>query len=254
MVAKRRNFGREEKNLPELDLSLVQKESWEWFLEEGIKDELSEINPIDDFTGKNWQLVLEDPELGLAKITPRVCSEKGLTFSAPLKITATLINKKTNEKKTQEVFLGDLPQMTSRGTFIINGVERVVINQIVRSPGVYFSSELDTSSGRMLYGAEVRPLRGSWLEFEVDRNDVIAARIDRRRKVSATSILRAMGIESDAELLEIFKKVDTDAQHKYASATIDKDSSGSREEALLEIYRKMRPGEPAVLENAEAPF
>jgi len=254
MTTQRRNFGKEEKNIPKLNLSLVQKESWEWFLKEGIEQELSEINPIDDFTGKNWQLILESPELGESKITPRQVSEKGLTYSVPLKITATLINKKTNEKKTQEVFLGDLPQMTSRGTFIINGVERVVINQIVRSPGVYFSSELDTSSGRMLYGAEVRPLRGSWLEFEVDRNDVIAARIDRRRKVVATALLRAMGIESDAELLEIFKKVDTDTQHKYALATIDKDSSGSREEALLEIYRKMRPGEPAVLENAEALF
>jgi len=254
MVAKRRNFGREEKNLPELDLSLVQKESWEWFLEEGIKDELSEINPIDDFTGKNWQLVLEDPELGLAKITPRVCSEKGLTFSAPLKIKATLTSKRTGEKRTQEVFLGDLPQMTSRGTFIINGVERVVINQVVRSPGVYFSGELDASTGRMLHFAEVRPMRGSWLEFEVDRNDIISARIDRRRKVVATALLRAMGIESDGELVDLFKDLDTNEHHKYLVSTLEKDPSKSSEEALLEIYRKMRPGEPSLLENAKTLF
>ena len=139
---KRINFGREEKNLPELNLALVQKESWEWFLKEGIAEELAEINPIDDFTGKNWQIILEKPELGESKLTPRKASEKGLTYSVPLKITATLINKRTGEKRSQEVFLGDLPQMTARGTFIVNGVERVVINQIVRSPGVYFSGEL----------------------------------------------------------------------------------------------------------------
>lgn len=249
--SKRRNFGKEEGPLPELDLSLVQKEAWEWFLKEGISQELSEINPIDDFTAKNWQLILEKPELGGSKITPSIAHQKGLTYSIPLKITATLINKKTQQKKTQEVFLGNLPQMTSRGTFIVNGVERVVINQVVRSPGVYFSGELDAPSGRMLYKVEVRPLRGSWLEFEVDRNDVIAARIDRRRKVIATVLLRAMGVESNAELTSLFKDIDTNEHHKYIAATIEKDPTDSREEALLEIYRKMRPGEPAVLENAE---
>ena len=251
---KRINFGREEENLPALNLALVQKESWEWFLKEGIAEELSEINPIDDFTGKNWQIILENPELGEPKLTPRKASEKGLTYSVPLKITATLINKRTGEKRTQEVFLGDLPQMTARGTFIVNGVERVVINQIVRSPGVYFSGELDASSGRILYKAEMRPLRGSWLEFEVDKNNVIAARIDRRRKVVATAILRAMGLESDEEILELYKDVDTNDQHKYMSSTIEKDSTKSSEEALLEIYRKMRPGEPALLENAKTLF
>ena len=250
----RQNFGREEKGLPELNLALVQKESWEWFLKEGIAGELSEISPIDDFTGKNWQVLLENPELGEPKLTPRKAAEKSLTYSVPVKITATLINKRTGEKKTQEVFLGDLPQMTSRGTFIVNGVERVVINQIVRSPGVYFSGELDTSSGRILYKAEVRPLRGSWLEFEVDKNDVIAARIDRRRKVVASAILRAMGVESNEEIKEVYKEVDTDEQHQYISSTLDKDTTSSGEEALLEIYKKMRPGEPALIENAKTLF
>ncbi len=251
---KRINFGKEEKNLPQLDLSRVQKESWEWFLNVGIANELSEINPIDDFTGKNWQIILENPELGKPKLTPREASAKGLTYSVPLKITATLVNKRSGEKKTQEVFLGDLPQMTSRGTFIINGVERVVINQIVRSPGVYFSGELDPSSGRILYKAEMRPLRGSWLEFEVDRNDVIFARIDRRRKVIATTILRAMGVESTDEIKRIYEKVDVNEQHKYITSTLSKDSTTDRNEALIEIYRKMRPGEPALLENAEGLF
>jgi DNA-directed RNA polymerase subunit beta len=250
----RRNFGKEEKNLPKLDLSLIQRESWKDFLEEGIAEELTEISPIDDFTGKNWQIILEKPSFGQPKLTPRQTQEKGLTFSIPLKISATLINKRTNDKKTQEVFLCDLPQQTLRGTFIVNGVERVVINQIVRSPGVYFSGDLDTSSGRMLHKAEVRPLRGSWLEFEVDRNNVIAARIDRRRKVVATALLRAMGVETDEELLSLFKEVDTDENHKYIESTVAKDPTKDTESALLEIYRKMRPGEPALLENAQGLF
>jgi DNA-directed RNA polymerase subunit beta len=249
--ANRHNFGEEERNLPELNLSKVQKDSWQWFLQEGINEELTEINPIDDFTGKNWQLILENPELGIPKMFPRVASEKGLTYSLPLKITATLINKRTGQKQTQEVFLGDLPQMTSRGTFIINGVERVVINQIVRSPGIYFSGNLDASSGRMLYMAEIRPLRGSWLEFEVDRNDVISARIDRRRKVVGTALLRAVGVETDEDLRRVFNSVDKDEHHKYIEATIAKDATKSKDEAVIEIYRKMRPGEPAILDNAQ---
>ena len=240
--------------MPTLDLSYVQKESWEWFLTEGIAQELVEISPIDDFTGKNWQLILGEHALGAPSLSPRVAQEKGLTFSSPLKIKATLINKKTGKEINQEVFLGDLPQMTARGTFVINGIERSVINQIVRSPGVYFSGELDPSSGRMLYRAEVRPLHGSWLEFEVARNDVMAARIDRRRKVLATVLLRAMGVESNEEILALFKDIDIDAQHKYLAATLEKDPTSSQEEAVLEIYKKLRPGEPAILENAKALF
>lgn len=250
----RRNFGKEEKGLPKLDLSLVQKESWQWFLTEGIAQELIEISPIDDFTGKNWQLVLGEHALGAHSIPPRLAQAKGLTFSSPLKIKATLINKKTGKEISQEVFLGDLPQMTLRGTFIINGIERAVINQIVRSPGVYFSGELDPSSGRMLYKAEVRPLHGSWLEFEVGKNDVIAARIDRRRKVLASVLLRAMGVEFDSEIAALFKEIDEGAQHKYIAATLEKDPTNSQEEAVLEIYKKLRPGEPAILENAQSLF
>lgn len=254
MIKKRLNLGQEEKNLPELNLLLVQKESWEKFLKEDIQKELAEISPIDDFTGKNWQILLEDPELGTPKMSSIHAQEKGITYSAPLKITATLINKKTQSRKTQEVFLGDLPQMTSRGTFIINGVERVVINQIVRSPGAYFSGELDASSGRMLYQSELRPLRGSWLEFEVDKNDIIYARIDRRRKIPATTILRALGMESDSQIEDTFSDVDTNDLHKYIAATIEKDTTQTREEALLEVYRKIRPGEPVLIENAENLF
>lgn len=251
---KRRNFGKIEKNLPELDLSLVQRESWEWFLNTAIADGLEEINPIDDFTGKNWQLILENPVLGEPTITPKLAEEKGLTYSAPLKIIATLVNKHTDKRIKQEVFLGDIPQMTSWGTFIVSGIERAVINQLVRSPGIYFSGNLEAASGRMLHGMEVRPLHGSWLEMEVGKNDVISARIDRKRKIIATVILRAMGIETDQEIIDLFKDVDTDKAHKYIKATLEKDTTTNREEALLELYRKVRPGEPAVLENAENLF
>jgi len=169
----RRNFGKQEKNLPEINLSQVQKESWQWFLGEGIKEELIAVSPIEDFTGKNWQLSFGDHSLGEPTVLPKTAQKKGITYASPVKIRATLVNKRTGKEVTQDVFLGDVPQMTSSGTFIINGIERAVINQIVRSPGAYFSGELDPSSGRVLYKAEIRPLHGSWLEFETTRADII---------------------------------------------------------------------------------
>jgi DNA-directed RNA polymerase subunit beta len=250
----RRNFGKKEENLPELDLAKIQKESWQWFLTEGIDQELTAVSPIDDFTGKNWQLALGKHSLGEPSISPRTAQEKGLNYSAPLKILATLISKKTGKETIQEVFLGDLPQMTKRGTFIINGIERAVINQIVRSPGVYFFQELDPVSGRLLGRAEIRPLHGTWLEFEIAKNDVISARIDRRKKVLATILLRALGIEGSEQIQKAFANIDTDPKHRYLTATLAKDLTETKQEALLEIYRKLRPGEPAILENAENLF
>ncbi len=255
MIQKRRYFGKQEKDLPKLELSFVQKESWKWFISEGIAQELQEISPIDDFAGKNWQLSLSNPALGEPIITPKEAQEKGLTYASPFKVDAKLVNKRTGKEITQEVFFGNIPHMTSAGTFIINGIERAVISQLVRSPGVYYSGDLDQASGRMLYYGEVRPLHhGSWLEFEVSKADVISARIDRRRKVPATVLLRAMGIATDNEIKELFADVDTDKNHQYISKTIDKDSTKTREDSLLEIYRKLRPGEPAVLDNAENLF
>jgi len=251
---KRRNFGKVEHNLPELDLSEVQRESWAWFLKEGIAQEIEQITPIDDFTGKNWQLQLGEYVMDSPNLTPKKAIEKGLTYAAPFRIKTILINKISGKQVEQEVFFGNLPQMTAVGTFVVNGIERAVINQLVRSPGVYFYGDVDRSSGRMLYGAEVRPLQGSWLEFEVGKKDILWARIDKRRKLPATVILRAMGIETDNEIEKLFEGVDTDSEHKYIHATIAKDPTKTREEALLEIYRKMRPGEPALLENAEALF
>lgn len=250
----RKNFGKIEKNLPQLDLTAVQKESWDWFLKTGIGEEIKAISPIDDFTGKNWQLSLGDHSLGKPTISSYYAQQKGLTYSSPLKIVATLINKRTGKEVSQEVFMGDLPQMTDRGTFIINGIERAVINQIVRSPGSYFSGELDPSSGRMLYKAEIRPMHGTWLEFEVTRGDLLYARIDRRKKILASVFLRAFGMESDKEIISFFKDVDTDKSHSYIQKTLDKDNTKSKEDALLEIYRKLRPGEPVLIENATSLF
>ncbi len=254
-LKKRRNFGNSTIKLPELDLSLVQRQSWQWFLKDGIKNELTDISPIEDFAGKNWELSFGNYALENPSISPKEAREKGITFSSPFKVQVTLTNKKTGNKVTQEVFFGNIPQMTSVGTFIINGIERTVINQIVRSPGVYFAGDLDAASGRMLYYAEVRPLHhGSWLEFEINKNDIISARIDRRRKVNAATILRALGIDSDEAILKLFEDADIDPNHRYIKKTIAKDPTKTREDALLEIYKKLRPGEPALIDNAETLF
>lgn len=237
-----------------LDLTLVQKESWEWFLKEGIPSTLAEISPIEDFTGRNWELSFGKHSVLAPSITPQKAQEKGLTYSFPLKVEAQLLNKKTGKIVKQEVFFGDIPQMTDKGTFVINGIERVVVSQIVRAPGVYFSGEQDTVTGRMLYRAEVRPVRGSWLEFEVGKTDVIMARIDRRRRVPATVFLRALGIANEKEIMDQFADVDTSERHHYISATLEKDNTTSVDEAILEIYKRMRPGEPIVLDTAKTFF
>src|SRR5690606_38522226 len=162
-------------------------------------------------------------------------------------VQASLTNQQTGEVLKQEVFLGNIPKMSPRGTFVINGVERAVVNQLVRSPGIFFSSEVDVRTGRVLHNAELRPLRGSWLELNVGKRDVISVKIDRHRKLPVTVLLRAVGYESDKELLELVKDVDTDEEHKYLATTLQKDFTKTRAEALIEMYQKMRPGEPAVL-------
>jgi DNA-directed RNA polymerase subunit beta len=219
-------------------------------MNEGIQAAIEEISTIEDFTGKNWLLELTNPKFSPPKLTPSEAKRKGLTYETSLNIKASLTNKQTGKKVTQEVFLGEIPQMTPEGTFIINGIERVVVNQIVRSPGVFFTGDIDLVTGRMLYKAEVRPVRGSWLEFFVSRNDVISVRIDRRRKFPVTAFLRALGVSSDEELMNAFAKVEKE-ERSFIAATIEKDPTKTKEEALAEIYRKMRPGEPVVLENAK---
>jgi DNA-directed RNA polymerase subunit beta len=238
-------------NLPQLNLLDVQKDSYQWFLGQGIKEALASISPIFDFTGKNWQLEFGEHSIGQAKYSANQALKKGLTYEIPLKVKAQLTNLQTAEVIKQEVFMGDIPQMTDVGTFIINGIERSVVNQLVRSPGVFFSGTVDLSTGRNLYQAELRPLRGSWLEINISRYNTISVKIDRHRKLPATTFLRAIRPFDDEELLKIFNEVDTDQKHPYIFSTLEKDSTKTHEEALIEIYQKMRPGEPAVLENAK---
>lgn len=240
-----KNFAR----LPILDLTAVQKESYKLFLEEGITQLLAEISPVEDFTGKNWNLAFGKHFFEKPRYQPQECLEKGLTFDAPLKVETLLTNKQTGKQIKQEVFLGDIPSMTENGTFIINGVERCIVNQIVRSPGAYFTADFDPTTGKTVYIAEVRPLFGSWLDFSISRNDVITVRIDRRRKYATTTLLRAMGISSDEEILSFFTR--SQQEKMFIATTLEKDTTTTKEEALIEIYRKMRPGEPAVLENAQ---
>jgi len=248
----RENWGKITSRLPELNLAQIQLNSYRQFLEDGIRESLTELNPIKDFTGKVFEFEFLANRVGLPKITPKQAIEKGVTFEAPLWATVKLTNLHSKATQQQEIFLGDIPMMTSTGCFIINGVERVVVNQLVRSPGVYFTREVDPHSGRALHQAEVRPMRGSWLEFIVSRNDHISVRIDRHRKVSATTLIRALGFSTNDDILALFKDVEADKDHQYIATTLLKDASTSTEEALLDFYQKVRPGEPAVLDNAKA--
>ncbi|MDO8488070.1 MAG: DNA-directed RNA polymerase subunit beta [bacterium] len=233
-------WGKKYSHLPPLNLTQIQTSSWEWFLKEGIAEALVEISPIEDFTGKNWLLELGEHTVERPTLTAGQAAYKGLTYSSALRATAKLTNKQTGKITAGEVFLGEIPQMTDRGTFVINGVERIVINQIVRSPGVYFGQELDPASGKMLARAELRPIRGTWLEFEINRSDVVYVRIDRRRKFVVTTLLRAMGMTPEQLKFDPFLE-----------ASLAKDGTETVEQALMEIYKKLRPGEPQVIENGQ---
>lgn len=243
-------WGSQYPHIPQLDLTLVQRESYQWFLQQGIRDLLDEISPVSDFTGKNWELAFGDYFFGSPRLSPQTALEKGLTYDMQLKAIATLTNKQTGQHVTQEVFLGDVPAMTKNGTFIVNGIERCVVNQLVRSPGIYFTGEVDPTTGRTLYSAEIRPMHGSWLEFFITRNDVLMVRIDRRRKFVASTFLRAIGLSSNEDIKQTFGEVDVNPDHRYIDATLAKDPTSSQNEAVLELYRKLRPGEPIVLDNA----
>ncbi len=250
-ITTKRLWDTDHPNLPPIDLTLVQRESYQWFLEQGIKDLLSEVSPISDFTGKNWQLSFGDYFFGRPRLTPPIALEKGLTYDMPLKVMAALVNKQTGHQVMQEVFLGDIPAMTENGTFIINGIERCVVNQLVRSPGIYYTGTVDSATGKTLYSAEIRPMHGSWLEFIITRNDVLMVRIDRRRKFVASTFLRAIGLSTNEEILSTFRDVAVVGDHNYIEATIAKDPTKNQAEAVLELYRKLRPGEPIVLDNAQ---
>lgn len=228
----------------------IQTASYEWFFKTGLKELLSEISPIEDFTGKYLSLSFGEYSLEEPRCTPEEAMEKNLTYEAPLKCKASLLNKQTKEVKEQEVFLGDFPLMTPQGTFIINGIERVVVSQIVRSYGVLFTAE--EFGERKLFGAKIIPSRGAWLELETSNKDVISVKVDRKRKVLITTLLRAFGYGTDQELYELFKDVNTDSEHDYIKSTIEKDPAKTKEEGLIETYKRLRPGELVTAENASA--
>jgi DNA-directed RNA polymerase subunit beta len=240
----RLNWGKNYPRFPDLDFISIHKESYQKFLNEGIGNLISEINPISDFTGKNWELTLGKYSFGTPKYDIATALVKGVTLDCPIRVQATLLNKKTGETTTQEVFFGEVPVMTPAGTFIINGIERVVIHQLVRSAGVYFLGDVDPVTGRILYFAEIRPLRGSWLEFNINRANVVSVRIDRRRKFPITTFLRAIGLGSNEEIEKAL------GSSEFLEATFKKDPTRGSAEGALEIYKKMRPGEPVVLETA----
>lgn len=251
----RQNWGKDYTNLPKLDLLAIQKNSYKLFQEEGIAEILKEISPVEDFTGKNWNLTFHEHKLGSPTIDPEHALVKGLTYNAPLTVTVTLTNKKTGESHNAEVFLGDIPQMTKRGTFIVNGIERAVVNQLVRSPGVFFTASQDATTGKTLYASEIRPVHGSWLEFSTTRYGTITVKIDRRRKFLATTFLRALGIsDNDAIKAKFASLAGEDGKLSLIDSTLAKDETTSETEALIEIFKKMHPGEPVVLDKVREYF
>ena len=255
---KRRWYGQAPEVLPMPNLIEVQLRSFAWFQEQGIRDVFAEISPIEDFTKKNLSLELTVPKNPFeeSKYTQEQCRDRDMTYAAPLYVDARLHNLQTGEIKESRIFMGDFPVMTDRGTFIINGAERVVVSQLLRSPGIYFTATEDAKTGRRLYGAKLIPDRGAWLEFETSNRNLITVKIDRRRKIPVTALLRASHPElgTDEALFRLFAHVDTDPDHPFVASTIGestrRDPARTHEEGLMELYRRLRPGDPATEENA----
>lgn len=225
-----------------------QRESFDWFVRDGLAEIFTEINPIEDYTGQKLELRFKKHRFEAPKTTEMEARENNISYEAPLKAIVELTNKVTGEVKESEVYLGDYPWMTERGTFVINGAERVVVSQLIRSAGVFFTA--DTIGSRLHYGAKVIPGRGAWLEFETAKNGAIYVKIDRRRKIPVTTLLRALGASSNAKMKDEFKHVDT-GEESFIDATLEKDPSSSTSDALIEVYRRLRPGDLATVENAK---
>src|SRR3989338_2010410 len=243
-------FGASAETVALPDLTEIQKESHNWFFKYGLAELCQEISPIKDFTGRDLELWFDEYYFDEPKFDEVTSHLKNVTFEAPLRVKARLINKRTGNTKSQEVYLGDLPLMTPRGTFIINGVERTVVSQLIRSAGVFFTSEF--TRGRRHFGAKLIPNRGAWLEFETDISGVIWVKIDRKRKVAATSLLRAFGFERDEEIRSLFAGVDTKTDFRYIDATLGKDAAKNIDEGLIEVYKRIRPGDLATVDNARS--
>ena len=248
-----KNFAKQKIKWVDLpNLVAMQLDSYKWFLKHGLKELFEEMSPVSDYTGKELDLYFHDYYFDEPKFDELKAKENSLSYEAPLRIKLKLINKRTKKSKEQEIYLGDFPIMTERGTFIVNGVERVVVSQLIRSPGVFFTATLWRN--RKLFGAKVIPNRGAWLEFETDSDGVISVKIDRKRKTPVTALLRtfaakAGGKDKNEDLSKIFKDIDT-GDIKYIEATLKKDQSKNANEGFIEIYKRLRPGDPATPENA----
>src|SRR6188472_2228761 len=251
LAPSRENFSHIPEVLPLPNLIQTQTESFEWFVSTGLRELLDEITPITDFTGKNLELHFRDFYFEEPKFSEEECRTRDLTYAKPLKVEVDLVIKETDEVKHQTVFMSDFPWMTDQGTFIINGAERVVVSQLVRSPGVYYTASEDPSTGRILHAAKVIPNRGAWLEFETSNKYLLSVKVDRKRKIPVTTLLRAVGLETD-EIQRILSAADDNPEHPYVQLTLDKDPAGTQDEALIEVYKKLRPGDPPTVENARA--
>lgn len=243
-------FGTAEKGLSEFDLIEVQKTSWNHFLTVELKSILTEFFPIEDYTGKKFSLYFEDLFFGQPRYPLELCKQKKLTYDQPVYVKLKLVNKKSGTEKDQDVYFFNLPVMTDRGTFVINGIERAVINQIVRSPGIYYTAEIDKTTGLTLYNAEIRPYIGAWLDFTINKHGLIEVKVNKKRKFLASVFLRLFDGDSTNTLMSYFSDIDKDVFEKYLLPTFKKDRTKTKDEAVLEFYRKMKPGEPLVLDNA----
>src|SRR5438045_126577 len=251
-VRARRNFASLPEVLPLPNLIQTQIESFKWFCDEGLGELVAEISPIQDFTGKNLDLKFISSEYREPKYSEEECRTKDLTYSKPLWARVELVNKETGEVTEQDVFLGDFPWMTDKGTFVINGAERVVVSQLVRSPGVYFTAVDDPTTGRRLFYGKLIPNRGAWLEFETSNKDVISVKVDRKRKLTVTTLLRAIGYSSNEEIAALFTNLDADPEHQYIASTLEKDTKTNTLEWLVEVYKRLRPGDPPTIDNARS--
>ncbi len=254
----RKSYGRLPEVLPLPNLIETQLQAFQWFCDEGLRELFTEISPIQDFTGKTLELHFRDYEFREPKYSEEECRIRDMTYARPLVARVELVNKETGEVAEQEVFLGDFPWMTDKGTFVINGAERVVVSQLVRSPGVYFTSVDDPTTGRELFYAKLIPYRGAWLEFETSNKDVISVKVDRKRKLTVTTLLRAVAREesellrsgSSQEIAGLFADVDNGPDHQYITSTLERDPTDSPSAALVEVYKRLRPGDPPTIDNA----
>ncbi|MDE3103526.1 MAG: DNA-directed RNA polymerase subunit beta, partial [Chloroflexota bacterium] len=249
-VRQRVNFASLPEVLPLPNLIQTQIDSFKWFCDEGLQELFDEISPIQDFTGKNLDLRFLSYEFRDPKYSEEECRTRDLTYSRPLWARVELVNKETGEVNEQDVFLGDFPWMTDKGTFVINGAERVVVSQLVRSPGVYFTAVDDPTTGRRLFYAKLIPNRGAWLEFETSNKDVLSVKVDRKRKLPVTTLLRAVGYSSNEEVQALFTAVDNDPEHQYVASTLERDPTSNTNEGLVEVYKRLRPGDPPTIDNA----